>query len=1084
MESDSGDLPEPSAVPKTRIVFTLAPLLAIAAGLPVGLSRAAAQSPVQDPLLSPAPEQITGRDLGGVSLGASVQQTDVVITASRAWAWAEGGAANEIGADGLPISTQRLLLQGDVKVRLGSYEFTAAQAVVWIRSVGNQAPTAAGVDGEIGTRQIAIHFDRVADPGAQAGFAQAGDRLLVTAAANGIVSIKADSMNSGRPESGAGANFVRESEQRLAAHIKAVLTNSREPITPPPAALSPGVISGVIIPGRSRPYEPNSPLLRQKDVQLPETRETTGNANDPLFAKDGIVTFAVGTRATGAVTSPEFGDPAGNTDFIRIVRGETDNTLLLTGGVAVQYTDLRQTRNLLITAERAVVFLDPGPLSDLARFNVEQIRGVYLEGDVVATDGRYTLRGPRVYYDFKENKAVMADAVFSTVDAKTGLPIWVRAKTLRQEAANKVTAEQARLSTSSFFTPTLTIGSSSITVSQVKSTQGNGDIAYVDAKDFTLRFSGVPVFWLPGFEGEIDEIPLEDVRVENSSDSGAALKTTWNLPALLGLKAPEGVNVRALLDYYFDRGPAIGTRAEWKREKYQGSLFGYLVFNDDGRDVLSSGERKEIDEQTRGMILADNRFDLTPNWSLFTEASYISDETFIDGFFRDLGREGREFTNAAYLRYIGENQSFGVLAKGTFNDFVSNQYLLQSQGYSVNKLPEITYARVADDILPGTQPGLLTWTHEYRASRMRFVFDESRANEIGYSTDFRAQSALGINANQTIADRLRAIGYTREDVMRGDTRQELTATLDFYPVKIVPFAVGRFTGYDQKFEDFSLNAGPDVHEDQYRAWYAVGSRFSTTLTRINNETESSLLDLHRIRHIVEPNATVWWAGSTVSRETLPVYDDSVESLNAGAAVRAGVNQVFQTQRGGPGRWRNVDVLKISTDFTFASNDTDNISPIGRFTEYRPEYSFLGNFFTGDVAWQATDAVSFAFNQVYDFDLSQPARTIAGGMIQHNPEFSTYGQVRYINALDVTYVDMGLAYQLTRKYAVAGNLTYDTDRSEVQEVSGSLRRRFPDATLGFKLGFNTITEETNVGLVFEPQIGDTQAKSDRLREIRR
>jgi len=37
-----------------------------------------------------------------------------------------------------------------------------------------------------------------------------------------------------------------------------------------------------------------------------------------------------------------------------------------------------------------VVFLDPGPLSDFAQFDVANVRGVYLEGDVIADDGRLT----------------------------------------------------------------------------------------------------------------------------------------------------------------------------------------------------------------------------------------------------------------------------------------------------------------------------------------------------------------------------------------------------------------------------------------------------------------------------------------------------------------------------------------------------------------------------------------------------------------------------------------------------------------------------------------------------------------------
>ncbi len=1084
-----------------RLGARLARILIVIAGGTVGVPAGFAQGPAVDAGARAADvdvSQITGRDFGGVKLASSVQAGDLVIRANRAWVWSEGGGGNEVGPDGLPLGTQRMYLQGDVSVQLGKYTFTAAQAVVWVRlaGVGGAGP---GSDPDRQVREIAIQFDRVSDPGSQAGFAQAADRLLVTARADGIVSMRADSLSTGRPGVGgaaeAEANFLRESEQRFARHLRqlagAEVAGAAEIVGVP----APGVVAGPILPGRARPYEPNSPIAKRPAVTLSETPVGgAGVAADPLFTKGGVVTFAVGTRASTAPTAPEFGDPVGNSDFIRLVRGEEggDNTLLLTGGVALQYTDLRKTRNLMITAERAVVFLQPGPIADMGRFGAEQLRGVYLEGDVVATDGQYTLRGPRVFYDLNNNRAVMAEAVFSTVDPKLGIPIYVRAKTLRQEAANRFTAEGARLATSSFFEPVFSVGASTITVSQAPpEAPGEGPRTYFESGMLSLRAGGVPFFVLPGFSGEIVDIPLEDIRVENSSESGGAIKTTWNVMSLLGIRKIEGLKIRALIDGYFDRGIALGTRTNWDTTgrpgaQLKGGVLAYTLPSDSGRDVLSTGVKQEVDDEFRGIVLADNIWQLTPSWTLTGEVAAISDARFVDAFFREQGQEGREFTTAAELRYLESNQRFGVLAKANLQDFVSNQYLVQSQGYSVNKLPEISYARIADDILPGVQPGLLTWTHEYSASRMRFVFDNTLVSGLGFNNDFLAQRTFGVNANQSIADRLRAAGYTREDVMRANTRQELVATFDVLGIKVSPFVVGQFTAYDQKVGEFNAIADAQARDEQFRGFWAGGSRFSTTFTRIDDEVESGLFDLHRLRHIVEPNATVWSGGTTLTQGNLPVYDDTVESINNGSAVRAGINQTWQTQRGGPGRWRSVDVLKLSTDLVHSTADADKESPIGRFNESRPEYSFLGDYFTADLAWQATDVVGLVFSTVYDFDDNQPARTVAGGTIQHAPDFSSYAQVRYLNALDATYFDAGVMYTLTKKYTIGGGMTYDTDVNELQDVSATLRRRFSDATLGVRVGYNNIIGETSVSAVFEPMgvRDDLASTTQRLREIRR
>lgn len=1068
----------PNSLTSRRLTRTVACILAIAGAatsLPAQNWYGGGGKGAGDP---------SGREFGGQQLSATLQRGNITLSAQRGWAWSEGGSANMIGPDGLPVSTQRLLLQGDVRVNLGGYTFGAAQAVVWVQTVA--ASQLGGNDPDAKVRQVAVYFDRVSDPGAEAGFSQAADRLLVTGRLDGLFSMRADALATGRPGGPVQAGFVGEAEKRFGRYMTAQATGQPDETVEkdvPPTQM-PGVISGRMNPGLSRPYEPNSPIARKRGVKdAPEI--PIQDRVEPLFAKDGVVTFAVGTRAANAATAPDFGEPVASSEHIRLVRGEAENGLFLSGGIALQYTDLRKTRNLLITAERAVVFLAPGPLTDLARFDVEQIQGVYLEGDVVATDGQYTLRGPRVYYDFLQNKAVMADAVFSTVDPRTGLPVYVRAQSLKQEAANKVSAEQARLSTTSFFDPVFSIGASKITVTQTARTNqasGGGNMTFVEAKNITLRGFGLPFFWLPGFKGEIDEIPLEDIRVENSSGSGAALKTTWNAFSLFGLDKPEGLKVRLLLDEYFDRGFAFGTRTDWKTEELDGQVFGYLMPVDDGRDVLVTGVKKEQDQETRGMVLAENRWTISPNWTLFAEGAYISDETFIDGFFDKIAEEGREVTNAVNLRYIESNSTFSLMAKGTFNDFSPNQYIQQSQGFTVNKLPEAKYARLADDLLGGVQPGMLTWTHEYSYSRVGFSFDETTANEFGFTTDALAQKAFGINANQSLGDRLRAAGFNEKEFNRFDTRQELSGVFDMSVFRVNPFVVGRFTGYDQKFGDIYAFSGDA--EDQYRGWWAAGSRFSTQIVRVDDSVESSLFDLHRIRHIIEPSATVWTAGSNIKQESLAVYDPEVEGINTGSAVRAGVSNTWQTQRGGPGRYRSVDVLKINTDFTFSTEDINTTSPFGRFFDYRPEYSQLGNYFTGEAIWQATDAVGLTFNTIYDFDVNQPVRTTAGGIIQHSPEFSTYAQVRYLNPFDTTYVDFGVGYQLTRVYSLGFTVTYDTDENEVQNVNGVLRRKLREATLGLRLGYNEITEETSMSVVIEPQaVSASQRSSERVERLR-
>src|SRR5690606_1264889 len=181
-------------------------------------------------------------------------------------------------------------------------------------------------------------------------------------------------------------------------------------------------------------------------------------------------------------------------------------------------------------------------------------------------------------------------------------------------------------------------------------------------------------------------------------------------------------------------------------------------------------------------------------------------------------------------------------------------------------------------------------------------------------------------------------------VSRFDSRHELSMPMQAGIFKVVPFVVGRITAYDDEFEDFSSDT------DQARFFGATGLRIHTQFQRVDNAVESRLLDLHRLRHIIEPYVMLWYGYSTVSQNDLPVYDTEVESLADGAAVQLGVRNVWQTQRGGPGRWRSVDVLTLDASVVFDSEGEPDESPTPQFFEYRPEYSQFGDHVRAAAAW--------------------------------------------------------------------------------------------------------------------------------------
>lgn len=1129
------------------------------------------------------PTQITGRDFAGLRFPLAPTRGTVGFSAARVHVWTEDGAAGaETGA------LQRMLLSGDVRVRLGVYEFEAANAVVWLQRIENSL-----TPGSPGVYQVFVYFDRLGSPTADAqnfaGVSVSADRLPVRGVieADGPIAMKADALSRGKPNN----TLIAEGEQSLAKTLRAVAgfadpepppseelpisargirppvpilppelpetriaradgppkpdqppagrgdprVGGREPITPPtraaqrpgpaqpdtrgtiadgrpttpvipvvpvnpanpvmpapavqpgeptpPTEIARGGEEGTPLPAAQRPFRPSSDLSPAAEVQDLVKRLPPAETSRPIFVKEGLVSL-----------------DARNFDF---VSSPDENALIAKDGVTVQYTDGRTLDTLQITAQRAVVFLAPGPVQQYTRFSPDQVRGIFLEGDVVASSSKgddvrkqYTLRGPQMYYDLQRNKAIVLDAVFWTYDAPRRLPLYVRAKTIRQESADQFSADKARLANTAFFDPELAIGASSLTISRRSAEQPAGDGAdpatsgafgrlggigdpsanppggavqessvYVDARDLTLRTSELPFFYFPRYAGDPTAIPLKDLRFENSSGSGTAIKTTWDTMNLLGLQKPGEFDADLLLDYYFDRGAALGTTVEWGdpggRGPYKGGLFGYLIVNDEGTDLLKSGQKFERDGGARGLVLAENRWKLDDRWTLFTEAAYIGDENFVDAFFEPLGETRREFTNRAVARRLEGNTAFTLEAKAEFNDFLANEYLLQTPGYQTDKLPEAAYFRQADDVLGGVAPGLLSWFSEYRLGRLSLNFDKPTASEHGFTSDFLAQRALGINRNDSIAEALRAQGYEEDGLFRADTRQELSSQLAAGPLNITPFVVGRVTAWDNDFQGFS----PE-EDDNARLWGGAGMRVSTTLQRVDDTVDSRLLDLHRTRHIIEPGITVMQSGTNVDRVNLPVYDEYVEGINEGGQIRLGVNQTWQTKRGGPGRWYDVDVFKLNTEAVFASDDMDRQTPIGRFYDFRPEYSVPGNYLYNEGFWQVTSIAAISGSNIYDFDIQQQARSNIGILFEHSPAFRTFVDVRYINSQDATNLLMGSAYEF-EKYGISLNADYNTTEGGFQAISTEVRRRSAAAMLGANISYNDITGETSFGFLLQP-----------------
>jgi hypothetical protein len=950
---------------------------------------------------------ITGDRLSGFVLPIEPLTGDAEFSALRAWTWTVD-------------DTKRLLLEGDVAIRVGGYSFSAPEAAVWI----NRIPSQQGL-----INQFALYFSNVSDPTERAGMGVSGQRVLITASTRGPVKLNVAQLTEQPPTR---PGVLPAAEARLAEHLKQ-LAAQKQTLRNRPSVDSPAPppeVTFVPVPG-GRVTEKDVELPSQ--VQLPQAAGAGAWLNNP----QGIVRWSA--------------------DSINVSRGESENLITVDGSIVVDFVAERATdtiSQLTLSAERGVIFTDPGPLDEIAASQLESqvIRGIYLEGNVsiVAQNGEYIIRTPRTYYDFRRGQAIMLDSWLRLQNRETRIPVHARAEEMRQIAQNQWDAQNVTVSASEFFTPHLAVGAQRVIIMEQPAEGGQpGETeTFIDAEGNTMRVAGVPIVPWPRFRGSVERVPLRSVEIGSDKNDGFFTTTTWDLLTLMGREPPKGLEMDLKADAYFERGPGAGVELRYDVADAQAhvDLYGlYDTGNEDDR--TSSGRDVEVDEELRGVAIMEYQTNLSRYWSLQSQLSIISDPTYISSWREDDFTERREYETAVYLKHQRDNAAFTVLGKYSLEDFLANDYLLASRQYSVDKVPELTYRRYGDALFDDR----FTYSTETSVSRMRFMIQSGTPNSIGVPG-----SAFGIPNNSPIDQAPHLVNLPNHWVNRFDTRHELQMPLRKGIFDITPFVVGRFTGYDDDFENFNSDA------DSMRFWGAGGVRVNTLFQRVYNDVENQLLDLHRLRHLIEPYMVLWGAYSNLDPEDLPIYDQTVEPLQNGAAVELGVRNTWQTQRGGPGNWRSVDYFTLNTAVLFTDPSEPNLSPTPQFFDYRPEYSQFGSSVFASAVWLLSDSLSFVGETTYLLDDGDFARGSVGFELRHSPVFVTYVEYRFIEVDDTELLGIDWQYQITRKYRVEFSPQYSFHHDDLQYVAFRLTRGFPDFELTLQVRYDQIRDDTSLG----------------------
>jgi len=298
------------------------------------------------------------------------------------------------------------------------------------------------------------------------------------------------------------------------------------------------------------------------------------------------------------------------------------------------------------------------------------LEAIYLRGNIVMTEQGRTIRADEIYYDFVNKRALAVNAEMRKFDESRGIPIYIRAEKLRKVSDNVFQADNITLTTSEFYLPQISLTASKLVLTDLTGVDSHSDAGVDDSKydgvmyDVQMMSGTSKFFKWPKLRTDFErpDVPIKRISVGDSSNRGFAIETRWYLTRLLGIKEPEGVDSDLLIDYYSDRGLGAGALIEYEKDDHFGWISGYVI-RDSGEDHLGRADsRKNIEPDTdlRGRFTTRHRQYLPYDWQLTTELSYISDENFLESFYRREFKTGKDQETLLHLKRLKDNWAFGI----------------------------------------------------------------------------------------------------------------------------------------------------------------------------------------------------------------------------------------------------------------------------------------------------------------------------------------------------------------------------------------------------------------------------------------
>jgi len=849
----------------------------------------------------------------------------------------------------------------------------------------------------------------------------------------------------------------------------------------------------------------NKVTIQRPWLDVPASQPATGPTTMP--SPTAPVTFTAGDVQTTTAT------PDGK--IAAILRG---GVLLIQQRPNGDLIEMQAQECVLFTSLTNFTDLQNGAAAGMQNAVV----AAYLEGDVrvnftpSARQGRQVgeqrLRADQAYYEFATDRAILTHVVVQSKDPKLPFPITIRANRAKQLAQGEYDAQHAVITTSQFAKPSYAVNASEMYIRQHNDNDGYGQKTDYTAKNTVYRVFNVPLFYLPYAAGEMTQNAqlIRGLEIGSRKGFGFGVGTEWGLFESLGRLPPPGIDATYKLDYFSDRGPAGGFDMKYKGGlitedtkdawNFDGDFTSYII-QDSGQDYLGRYRANvpddgDYNDKIRGRVMWEHQHILPDNWQLQLRAGYASDANFMEEFFEKDFNDGLPTNISAYAKRQDNTEALTFLVEFQPNSVVTQANELHNSfpgddadplsrhPFEVDRLPEVGYYRLGDSLADDQ----LTFFSENRVGG--YVMDEA-SDPIGVfdgGPDINYGFRNSASRDRVAVPGIPSIGYTGTTgryVARADLRQEIDWPVDVGQFKVVPYIMGRYTGWSDSPED----------DPQNRILAGAGVRMTTAFWKVDDSAESDFFDIHRIRHVVEPELDLFTSAASLDRNSVYIYDETIDGVNDISAASFWIRQRWQTKRGGPGLWRSVDFLTFDVGIIGVANKPDfpespyrsfadtqgytadqlrNFGPLnaeswrGLYFQSTPEASQPHSALAMQGTWRLADTTLLMTDASMNLD-HQTLDTAAVGLLAGRGDRVTYYTgLRYIGLINSTIASFAVQYQLTMKYSVNFSVAIDLDRTSSKGGSFSVLRKFDRFYVGAGAYYDATENTSGFTLSFFPE----------------